>query len=119
MKKMHRREMRHYFEDVRPALVPKDFRQQMFDTIQGLVHPGVHATSRLVSNRFVWPGLATDVKEWSRQCMACCRAKVTHVEHSGVEKIPLPGACFSHMHVDLVVPLPASRDASTYLLTTH
>ena len=119
MKKMHRREIRHYFEDARPALVPKDFRQQMFDTIQGLVHPGVRATSRLVSNRFVWPGLATDVKEWSRQCMACCRAKVTHVEHSGVEKIPIPGACFSHMHVDLVVPLPASRDASTYLLTTH
>ena len=29
--------------------------------------------------------------------MACCRAKVTHVEHSGVEKIPIPGALFSHM----------------------
>ena len=49
--------------------------------------------------------------------MACCRAKVTHVEHSGVEKIPIPGARFSHVHVDLVGPLPASRDGSTYLLT--
>ena len=49
--------------------------------------------------------------------MACCRAKVTHVKHSGVEKIPIPGARFSHMHVDLVGPLPASRDGSTYLLT--
>ena len=29
--------------------------------------------------------------------MACCRAKVTHVEHSGVEKIPIPGALFSHV----------------------
>ena len=51
-----------------------------------------------VSNRFVWPGLPIDVKEWSRQCVACCRAKVTHVEHSDVEKIPIPGARFSHMH---------------------
>ena len=78
-------------------VVPKDFRQQVFDTIHGLVHPGVCATLCPVSNRFVWPGLATDVKEWSRQCVACCRAKVTHVEHSGVEKIPIPGALFSHV----------------------
>ena len=70
-----------------------------------------------ISNRFVWPGLPIDVKEWSRQCVACCRAKVTHVEHSDVEKIPIPGARFSHMHVDLVGLLPASRDGSIYLLT--
>ena len=58
--------------------------------------------------------MATDVKEWSTQCVACfIRAKVTHVEHSGVEKIPIPGVRFSHVHVDLVGPLPASRDGST------
>ena len=62
-------------------------------------------------------GLATDVKEWSRQCVACCKSKVTHVEHSGVEKIPIPGVSFSHVHMDLVGPPPASSDGSTYLLT--
>ena len=56
--------------------------------------------------------LATDIKEWYRHCVACCRAKVTHVEHAGI-----PGVCFSHVHVDLVGLLPASRDGSTYLLT--
>ena len=35
--------------------------------------------------------MATDIKEWCRQCVACCRAKVTHVEHAEVEKIPIPG----------------------------
>ena len=34
-----------------------------------------------------------------------------------MEKIPIPGVRFSHVHVDLVGPLPASRDGSTYLLT--
>ena len=34
-------------------VVPKDFRRQVFDTIHGLAHPGVHATTRLVSNRLV------------------------------------------------------------------
>ena len=98
-------------------MVPQGFGQQVFDTIHGLVQPGIHATTRLVSNRFLWPGLAKDIKEWSRQCVACCRAKVTHVEHSGVEKIPIPGLRFSHVYVDLVGPLLASRDGSTYLLT--
>ena len=98
-------------------VVPKDFRQQVFHANHELAHTGVRATTHLVSNSFVLPGLAADVKEWSRQCVACRRAKVTHVEHSGVEKIPILGAHFSHVHVDLVGPLPASRDGSTYLLT--
>ena len=34
-------------------VVSKDFRQQVFDAIHGLVHPEVCATTRLVSNRFV------------------------------------------------------------------
>ena len=62
-------------------------------------------------------GFSADIKEWSRQCVASCRAKVTHVEHSVVEKIPIPGVRFSHVHVDLVGPLRASRDGSTYLVT--
>ena len=69
-----------------------DFRQQVFDVIHGLVHPEVCATTCLVSNRFVWPRLVGDIKEWSKQCVACDRAKVTHVEHSGVEKIPTQGS---------------------------
>ena len=93
-----------------------DFRQQVFDVIHGLVHPEVCATTCLVSNRFVWPRLVGDIKEWSKQCVACDRAKVTHVEHSGVEKIPTPRARFSYLHLDLVGPHPASRDGSTYLL---
>ena len=48
-------------------VVPQNFRQQVFDAIHGLAHPGVHASTCLVSDRFVWPGLATDVKKWSRQ----------------------------------------------------
>ena len=44
--------------------------------------------------------------------MACCKAKVTHMDHSGVEKILIPGAHFSHMHVDLQrwFNLPADYD---------
>ena len=98
-------------------VVPAELRRQVFDNVHQLVHPGVRATCRLISNRFVWPGLAVDCREWCRQCVACCRAKVVRVEHTAVEKIPIPEARFSHVHVDLVGPLPASRQGHTYLLT--
>ena len=70
---------------------------QVFDAIYGMVHPGARATTLLVSNRIVWPGLFLDIREWSRHCMACSRAKVTHVEHFGEEKISIPGARFSNV----------------------
>jgi transposase InsO family protein len=35
----------------------------------------------------------------------------------GVQQIPVPMQCFSHVHVDLVDPLPVSADGYAYLLT--
>ena len=46
--------------------------------------------------------------------MVCCKAKVTHVEHSVVEKIPIPEPP-SHMRTGHSGQ--AGRDGSTYLLT--
>ena len=67
-------------------------------------HPllGPRATTRLVSSRFVWPGLAMDVLEWCRECVAYQRPKVTTQPSTPVEKIGIPEQRFSHMHMDLV-----------------
>ena len=43
-------------------VVPKEFRQQVLTAIHGLGYPGVHATMRPVSNRFMWP-LAGDMEQ--------------------------------------------------------
>ena len=76
--------------------------------------------TRLISSRFVWPGLATDVKECCRECVACQCAKVTTQPSIPVEKISIHKQWFSHVHMDLVgpwltacagrVPLPPHRD---------
>jgi len=97
--------------------VPADCRHAVFVHVHSLAHAGTRATSRLVSARFVWPGLATDVKEWCRQCAACQRAKVTVQPRTPVDKIEVPAARFSHVHVDLVGPMPMSSDGYSYMLT--
>jgi Integrase core domain len=71
----------------------------------------------MVSARFVWRGMAADIAAWWRNCQGCARGKVlTHVK-SPVKNIPIPAARFSHVHLDLVGPLPTSAEGFTHLLT--
>jgi hypothetical protein len=97
-------------------LVPTQLRRQVFDSLHGAAHPGMRATRRLISSRYVWPGLAKDVTAWARACLHCQRAKVHRHVHVLPQHIPVPTRRFSHIHVDLVGPLPAS-EGYTYLFT--
>ena len=96
------------------GLVSCGHRRAVFDNIHSLAHPGTGATTRLVSSRFVCPGLATDVKEWFRECVACQLATQLSTP---VEKIINPEQGFSHVHVDLVGPWLTARAGYHYLLT--
>ena len=97
-------------------LVPRALRHAVFHSLHELAHPGRRATRRLVSSRFVWPGLAKQVTTWASQCLACQRGKVTRHVHVLPQPIAVPHRRFSHLHVDLVGPLPAARGA-THLFT--
>jgi transposase InsO family protein len=81
-------------------LVPRDLRRQIFEHLHGTAHPGQHATCSLISLRYVWKGLSTDVTTWAKACWA---VQVTP------QHIPVPTRRFSQIHVDLVGPLPASK----------
>ena len=98
-------------------LVPVVWRRAVFNSVHNLAHAGICATSRMISNRWVWPGLASDVAAWSRYCQQCARGKVTRQEHTTVQAIPVPKQKFTHVHVDLVGPLSSSSRGHTHLLT--
>jgi Integrase zinc binding domain len=91
-------------------LVPATFRRRIFDAIHSLAHPGTRATRRLISNRYVWLLLASDVAAWCKACEHCCCAKVTRQLAADPVAITVPTTRFSHIHVDLVGPLPAAAD---------
>jgi len=98
-------------------LVPLRLRHAIFDSVHGLAHAGTRATSRMVSSRYVWPGCAADVARWVKNCQHCARGKTGTIQKAEVVAIPIPAACFSHVHVDLVGPLPHSTKGHSYLLT--
>lgn len=89
--------------------VPRILRQQVFQSLHSLNHPGTNATARLVSERYVWPEIKKNCREWVRSCLACQRAKVTRHVSSPLGAYKLPRARFMHIHIDLVGPLPVSQ----------
>lgn len=97
-------------------LVPPGFRRQVFDLIHGLSHPSARATKKLLSERFVWHRMNADIVRWCRECVSCQTSKVHRHHRAPVEAIPVPGRRFTHVHVDIVGPLPTSSGFS-YLLT--
>ena len=94
-------------------LVPEILRKNLFLSLHDISHPEVRASKRLLSSRFVWPRLSRDVGLWSRACLRC--QVQTHMK-SPVPRIPVPGRRFSHVHLDIVGPLPSSQGYS-YILT--
>ncbi|CAI5697407.1 unnamed protein product [Oreochromis niloticus] len=97
-------------------VVPVSWRRQVFDSVHALSHPGVRASVKLVSSKFVWPGLRKSVKEWASACIPCQRAKVHKHTKAPLEQFFIPGKRFDHVHVDLVGPLPQSQVEETFLL---
>jgi transposase InsO family protein len=93
---------------IRP-LVPAPHRRSIFTAVHSLAHPGIRATRRLISTRWLWRGMAADVAAWCRECQPCQRGKVTQQHTAAVEPIAVPHRRFSHIHADIVGPLPSSQ----------
>ena len=102
--------------DPRP-LIPISHRRAVFAAFHELAHPGARASRRLMAARVVWKGMAKDITAWCRDCQACSRGKVTVQPKATVQPIPVPTQRFSHVHVDLVGPLPTSAEGLKYLFT--
>lgn len=90
--------------------VPQPLRRQVFESLHSLSHPGANASAKLVAQRYVWPQMRKDCREWSKACLACQRAKVNRHVSSPLGTFDLPSARFKHVHLDLVGPLPPSAE---------
>ncbi|CAH8565955.1 unnamed protein product [Schistosoma margrebowiei] len=96
--------------------VPHACRRKIFQHLHGLSHPGIRATTRLITERFVWPKINSDVKRWTRSCLQCQRSKIQKHTISPIGEFPIPDKRFQHIHLDLVGPLPPSN-SFTHILT--
>lgn len=96
--------------------VPERFRHAVFNALHNLSHPGIRATQRLLTDRFIWTNVNKDVKHWVKSCLDCQRSKVHKHTVTPLGTFACPDARFNHVHVDIVGPLPPSN-GYTYLLT--
>ena len=97
-------------------LVPFSFRQAVFHSLHRLSHPGIRATQRLVTARYVWPSINADVRRWTRACVQCQKSKVQRHTFTPLSTFAVPGSRFDKVHIDIVGPLPSSNGYS-YMLT--
>lgn len=86
--------------------VPHSMRRKVFDEIHGLAHPGIKATKELINSNYIWPNQNKDITSWCKTCIPCQQTKVQMHTKSPLVKFLVPDERFSHLHIDLIGPLP-------------
>ncbi|GFY53636.1 retrovirus-related Pol polyprotein from transposon 412 [Trichonephila inaurata madagascariensis] len=56
--------------------VPHALRRNVFLAVHNLSPPGIRATTKIISKRFVWTSLNKDIPSWPRICIPCQRVKI-------------------------------------------
>uniref|UniRef100_A0A0A9W7L1 RNA-directed DNA polymerase n=1 Tax=Lygus hesperus TaxID=30085 RepID=A0A0A9W7L1_LYGHE len=97
-------------------MFPPSFRIQAFHSVHGSAHPGNRATHKSLSQRFIWPSMAKDCKEWVRTCTDYQQNKVQRQIHGALGEIQPPSDRFSHIHIDLIGSRVLSQ-GYTYVFT--
>lgn len=100
--------------------VPADLRSQVIQWGHNsnlACHPGIGRTLRLLSQRFWWPSLEKDIREFCMACHTCCQNKSSNRPPAGLlQPLPVPMRPWSHISLDFVTGLPPS-DGNTVILT--
>jgi hypothetical protein len=96
---------------------PLKFRKAIFDNFHNVAHPGRLTSRRIISSRFVWRRLSSDVTTWAHGCLACQRGKIHRHTRLAPQPIPIPQRRFFHLHVDLVGPLQYSNFNYIFTIT--
>lgn len=102
-------------EHTRP-FITNDFRNLILSRIHNLSHAGIRATTKAIQQRFVWPKIRRDCKEFVKHCIPCQKAKIQRHTKSPILKYEDNSSRFEHLNIDIVGPLPPSEGFS-YLLT--
>ena len=97
-------------------IVPDSWQRRVFQTVHNLSHPGTRATRQLMSKKIVSRGMFKKINQWTKNCTTCQKSKVIKLTKAPLYEFDQAKGRFSHMHIDIVGPLPPS-EGFTHLLT--
>ena len=80
-------------------------------------HQGRRRTTRMISERYYWPGMCEDISRWIRACSACSRRKTVRPINSGLTNITLADSPWKTVGIDILGPLPVTEDGYRWILT--
>jgi len=79
-------------------------------------HPGVRRTMFVISQRFWWPAMKSEVREYVEACSVCARSKTSSGLRMGLlQPLPIPSRPWSDISMDFVTGLPVSKGNTTVL----
>ena len=79
-------------------------------------HFGVSKTLQRLKQRFYWPSCGFDVKQWCENCDKCSSRKGPRRKPKGPLKLYNVGAPMERIAVDIMSPLPVTKQENKYLL---
>ena len=97
-------------KDLRPTLV-----SEYHESIVGGGHQGFERVYEAVKQRYYWPRMYEDIREYVKSCTTCQRAKNARPRPPPLHPLPTP-TLFNRWHMDFLGPVKPSADGKRYIL---
>ena len=115
---LHQEVMTQVLEKALVLVLPKSFRRKVLviahDKMQ---HMGARRVTKLVKQRFTWPGVGKDIAEFCRACPVCQKCDKRKSRKAIMMERPVMSEPFEVIAIDLVGPIKAGKGGCTHLLT--
>lgn len=100
---------------IRP-FITKKFRKTFMAATHNFAHPGRRSTMKLLTERFVWPGIKKDAENFVKNCVKCQQAKVSRHTRTPLVRFPECTNRFTDINMDIVGPFPPSNEKKYCLM---
>lgn len=104
---------------VNRLFVPATMRPQVIHwahTSKLTCHPGIRRTIYAIRQRFWWPAMEREVREYVGACPVCARNKTSSQARTGLlQPLPVPSRPWAEISLDFVTGLPLSQGNTTVL----
>ena len=100
-------------------VVPKSARNEILSLLHdNLGHPGIQKLLYRVQERYFWPNLSKDVKDYCNKCHSCAVNKDNRAPNNA-PLVPIETSAlnpFQKVGMDILGPLPETDDGHKYLI---
>ena len=115
---LHQEVMTQVLEKGLVLVLPQSFRKRVMVVAHDkMQHMGARRVTRLVKQRFTWPGVGQDIVKFCRACPTCQKCGKRKGRKALMMERPVMSEPFEVIAVDLVGPIKVGKGGCTHLLT--